>query len=190
MVGLGLGKKMHRSIRNLCLGILTTSTVKKKELRIARKSRKIGKKPIRHHGRFPKLRGNKTGHDESVHSAKLVPLSEEGYQSIADLKNDNEMKHFIERMIKSDARYIKPGSGGNLEGIVPYYSGVQARQSLNLLKMELRNASWVFDGEGRTAALNDEGYNKILQTKSKLHKMVFAKRVLAANQRSVWMRLR
>jgi len=53
-----------------------------------------------------------------------VPLTEKGYQTVASLKDDKEMKAFIHRVLEKEARYAKEPA--ELSGLVPFYSGTQA----------------------------------------------------------------
>merc|ERR1719222_965424 len=67
---------------------------------------------------------------------KSVPLSEKGYQTIAALNNDQEMKEFIHRVLEKEARYATEPA--ELNGLVPFYSGTHSVQSLDALKREIR----------------------------------------------------
>merc|ERR1719326_2716068 len=107
---------------------------------------------------------------------ETVPTTEKGYQMVATLKDDEKMKTFIHRVVQSEARYIK--GVAELNGMVPFYSGVQSVQNLDVLKHELRSAAWVADGEGRNAPLNEIGYQKVASLKSKSHMVAFARRIL------------
>merc|ERR1719199_413085 len=113
---------------------------------------------------------------------ETVPTTEKGYQMVASLKDDEKMKKFIHRLVQAEARYIKDVA--QLNGMVPFYSGVQAVQNLDALKHELRSAAWVADGEGRNAPLNEIGYQKVAALKSKPHMVAFARRILDAADRT------
>jgi len=108
-----------------------------------------------------------------------VPTTEKGYQLVAELKDDNEMKAFVYRLVEKEARFVKDAA--ELSGMLPFYSGTQGVQSFESLKKELRDVPWVVDGEGRNAALNEEGYQKVGKHKSRPHMMAFARRILDAN---------
>jgi len=110
---------------------------------------------------------------------KTVPTSEKGYQLVAALKSDEEMRSFIFKVAESEARWIR--DPGELNGLVPFYSGTQSVQSLESLKKELRAAPWVVAGVGRTAALNEVGYKQVADLKSKPHMTAFARRLLDAS---------
>lgn len=105
-----------------------------------------------------------------------VPLTEKGYQLVADLKDDDEMRAFIQRVIRQDARYVNDIA--QLSGVVPFYSGEQHVQSLAALREEIRRAPWVGETEGRVAALNEVGYQKVIDVKHKPDMMAFARRIL------------
>jgi len=105
-----------------------------------------------------------------------VPLSEKGYQLVAALKSDEEMKHFVHRLLEKEGRYVKEVA--ELNGLVPFYSGTQNVQNVENLKKELRSALWVAEGEGRTAPLNEVGYQKVAKLKSKSHMMAYSRRLL------------
>jgi len=55
---------------------------------------------------------------------KAVPLSEEGFQRVAKLRNDVEMKTFMNRVLLSEARYVTDHA--QMNGFVPFYSGTKA----------------------------------------------------------------
>merc|ERR1719162_1055173 len=125
-----------------------------------------------------RLNSQSNAESKSDHTGvgSAVPLTEKGYQLVADVKNDNEMKDFVFRVLEKEARYARDAA--ELSGLVPFYSGTQNVQSLESLKTELRDAPWVADGEGRSAALNEEGYQKVAKRKSKPHMMAYARRIL------------
>merc|ERR1719326_1300230 len=107
---------------------------------------------------------------------ETVPTTEKGYQMVATLKDNEKMKTFIHRVLQAEARYVKDVA--ELNGMVPFYSGVQSVQNLDALKHELRSAAWVADGEGRNAPLNEIGYQKVASLKSRAHMIAFARRIL------------
>merc|ERR1719191_1580708 len=88
-----------------------------------------------------------------------APLTEEGYQQVAALKSNKEMKAFAHRVLKSEARYVT--NAGELTGAIHHYSGRMDVQDLATLKAELRHAWWTKAGEGRTAPLNEIGYQSV-----------------------------
>lgn len=112
----------------------------------------------------------------AVELGNSVAVSENGYQQVAAQKSDEEMKAFIHRVLAAEARYVSDVA--ELNGLVPFYSGTQNSQNLESLKEELRKAPWVAEGEGRTAPLNDFGYQKVASLKSNAHMMAFARRIL------------
>ena len=73
-----------------------------------------------------------SSHSTGVGSA--VPLTEKGYQLVADVKSDSEMKDFVFRVLEKEARYARDVA--ELSGLVPFYSGTQNVQSLESLKKE------------------------------------------------------
>jgi hypothetical protein len=72
-------------------------------------------------------------------TAEEVPLSEDGYKTVAELKDDHEMAHFIKRVAKEHGYEI--ADAGSLSGVVPYYSGKKATQSFVALAAELGRTS-------------------------------------------------
>merc|ERR1719409_1234412 len=121
----------------------------------------------------------------STHVGESAPLSESGYQFVASLKDDLEMKMYIHRLVQSEARYIAEEGKGDLNGLVPYYSGTQGVKNLASLKEELRNKPWVADGVGRTAAINEVGYQSVVAKKSKAHMKAFMRRILSQVNKKV-----
>lgn len=105
-----------------------------------------------------------------------APLTEQGYLAVAALKSNDDMKAYIHRVCESEARYVQDIA--ELNGVVPYFSGEKAVQSLANLQSELRRASWVANGEGRTAALNQVGYEQVAKRNSSAHMTAFARRIL------------
>lgn len=67
--------------------------------------------------------------------AQSVSLNEDGYRSIAKLKDNREMAEFISRVVE-DLGYDISDPGG-LNGVAPYYSGKKAIQSFKALKTEI-----------------------------------------------------
>jgi len=65
-----------------------------------------------------------------------APLNEPGYQAVAALKSDDEMKTFIRRASKAEG--IEIMNEGGLSGFARYYSGVCATQSFAAMTKELR----------------------------------------------------
>ena len=72
-------------------------------------------------------------------------LTEEGYQQVADLKNNKEMKKFAHRILNSEARYVT--NAAELTGAIHFYSGRMDVQDFATLKAELRKAWWTKAGE-------------------------------------------
>merc|ERR1719183_3102853 len=110
-------------------------------------------------------------------------LTEAGYQLVASHKSDDEMKAFVHRVVESEARYV--ANATELSGLVPYYSGTLGVQSLEALKIELRQAWWVHPGEGRTAALSEVGYKQVAGRNSRAHMTAFARRIVKEEHKVV-----
>jgi hypothetical protein len=74
------------------------------------------------------------------------PISEDGYLDVVSERSNKKMEHFVKRVATSMSfRIIDEGS---LKGVVPYYSGQKATQSLaamrrELLKASLKKRSWL-----------------------------------------------
>lgn len=76
-----------------------------------------------------------------VRGGRGAPLTEEGYQLVAALRNDEYMKVFIRRLARVTGHWVQ--DEGALSGFVPHYSGTLAVQSIDKLKEELKAAPWV-----------------------------------------------
>merc|ERR1719331_62401 len=119
--------------------------------------------------------------DEGV-SGATAPLTDDGYQQVAALKSNRDMKEFAHRILSSEARYVADAS--EFTGAIHWYSGRKDVQDLETLKKELRRAWWTRAGEGRTAPLNEKGYQRVASMKSNAHMRAFMRRILnAANKR-------
>jgi hypothetical protein len=105
-----------------------------------------------------------------------APVTQRGYEQVAALKSDEEMKTFMRRLAAAEARVIN--GEGELNGVAPFYSGTVGTQDLARLQNELRHATWVAEGPGRTAPLSEPGYQVVAQLKSKENFMAFARRIL------------
>lgn len=119
-------------------------------------------------------------------SGSTAPLTEEGYQLVAKLKNDDEMKSFIHRLLESEARTVQDEAG--LNGVVPYHSGTKSVQTLDGLKAEIRDKernSWVGKDIGRTAELSEEGYASVAERRSNVQMKEFIRRFVIAEFRTI-----
>lgn len=119
-------------------------------------------------------------------SGATAPISEDGYQLVARLRSNDEMKVFIQRVLASEARTVQDDAA--LSGIVPFYSGVSAVQSLRFLQAEIRNkegSPWVGLDVGRTAPLSEEGYVAVAGRRSNVQMKEFVRRVASANYMAV-----
>jgi len=119
----------------------------------------------------------------SVGLGSRAPTNEAGYNAVAGMKSDEEMKTFIKRVAWSEARQIDDAV--ELSGVVPFYSGTTGTQSFGALREELRTAPWVLPGEGRIAPLSDWGYQRVALLKSTAHMMAFARRFLDSVDKKV-----
>jgi hypothetical protein len=73
--------------------------------------------------------------DSGKMTAEEVPLNENGYETMVELRDDSEMAHFIKRVAEELGYEI--ADVGSLSGVVPYYSGKKAKQSFVALTAEL-----------------------------------------------------
>merc|ERR1711957_724859 len=112
-----------------------------------------------------------------------APLTEEGYQQVAELKNNKELKKFAHRILNSEARYAT--NAAELTGAIHFYSGRMDVQDLATLKAELRKAWWTKAGEGRTAPLTEQGYQAMAKMKSEANMRAFVRRILNAEKKTV-----
>lgn len=69
------------------------------------------------------------------------PLSEDGYQRLVDLRSDDAMKEYIQRLLAQKGLQVL--DEGSLNGFVPHYSGSVASQSFARLEDELIRVPWV-----------------------------------------------
>jgi len=108
-----------------------------------------------------------------------APLDQRGYAAVVALKNNTMMLRFVRRTCEHLDMTIK--SEMSLAGLVPWYSGVQGKKSFNGLKAELTRVSVLPNGwlapRGKTAPLNDQGYNFVAAIGSNLEMAAFARRV-------------
>mmetsp|Transcript_55457 Transcript_55457/g.102591 ORF Transcript_55457/g.102591 Transcript_55457/m.102591 type:complete len:290 (-) Transcript_55457:263-1132(-) len=136
-------------------------------------------------------------------AAESVPLTEEGYQLVASMRNTAQMAVFIRRVVHSMGGRIT--REGDLSGFAPYYSGEHSTQSYARLLEELSQKSREFDpwlvlgyapvaagvvpavavvmaqpvcASGATASLDETGYQAVA-VKGCTHEMkVFIRRVV------------
>jgi len=113
-------------------------------------------------------------------------LNEDGYKSVAAVKDDDEMKKFIMRVIKKFDCEVVEDSG--LMGMVPWFSGTTAVQSMDLLEeallfellslgnhwMHYKNSAGL---TGETAALDLNGYVVVACLKQEEEMKTFARRL-------------
>lgn len=115
-------------------------------------------------------------------------LTEDGYRQVAKLKDDNEMKNFIVRVIENYD--CKVEDVGGLMGFVPWFSGTTGTQSLAQLEDALLFAV-LADGKpwisyrntagitGANAPLNLQGYVEVACVRNDEEMRTFAKRICA-----------
>jgi len=84
---------------------------------------------------------------QSVEDASSVTLDEDGYEKVAQYKNNGQMSTFIERVIKQHKGHIK--NRGGLVGLVPYYSGASNMQTFRDMLEDLSSAKWVTNFHGK-----------------------------------------
>jgi len=121
---------------------------------------------------------------------KLAALDEGGYQLVAAMQSDEEMKEFILRILAASGRKVREGQELTLSGMVPFYSGTEAVQDFQRLQDELRVVPWVQDVDedvtdgvsGVSAPLNETGYQKVAELKSDNEMASYVRRVLKAHK--------
>jgi len=93
-------------------------------------------------------------------SPATVPLTEDGYQAIAQLNNHTKMTRFIRRVISKMDMSVTNDHG--LEVMTEFYSGEKETRSFAKLQQELTGISHAPDNwitaRGGSAALDDGGY--------------------------------
>jgi hypothetical protein len=82
-------------------------------------------------------RTNTEKQDESD-LGNVAPLTEAGYHKVAKLKSDKQMASFVRRFM--DVHSLRVVDEGSLEGLIPYYSGRKAIQSLSALVEDFNRA--------------------------------------------------
>jgi len=113
-------------------------------------------------------------------------MDEQGYQAVAKLKDDEEMKTFILRVVEDYDCHVKDDFG--LMGIVPWFSGTTAVQTLGKLEKSLLFAvlangeRWISykNSAGTTGAdvpLDLHGYMEVAIMWKNLEMETFARRI-------------
>lgn len=124
---------------------------------------------------------------KSVYSlGGYAPLTQEGYQSVAALHKDEEMKSFIRRLLQNGARTVTDESG--LSDFARHYSGSAGSRDLEAMKKELdspRTAWWVREGLGKTAPLSDAGLAQVAELDDHVQVRAFLRRVVQSLEREV-----
>lgn len=127
-----------------------------------------------------------TKESEASGPGESAPLTEAGYKSVADLRDDHHMKKFILRVMrKLDCQLVDEGG---LMGIIPWFSGTIATQSLENLEGALlfeilgNGKPWLLYKNsggitGDNAPLDDEGYILVACLRSDMEMKKFAYRI-------------
>lgn len=97
-----------------------------------------------------------------------APLDEKGYQTVADLKDNEEMQDYIRRVAGEMGFLVGPGGGGPMNGFTPFFSGVKAKRNYKALQAELQKAidspkSWLIPN-GANADLDEDGFQNIAKS--------------------------
>jgi len=114
-------------------------------------------------------------------------MDERGYEAVAKLKDDEEMKIFILRLIEDYDCHVN--DDGGLMGIVPWFSGTTAVQSLAKLEesllfavlangerwMSYKNSAGI---SGTNAPLDLQGYMEIAIISKDIEMQAFARRLV------------
>jgi len=82
-----------------------------------------------------------TSASESADMGEDFYLSEAGYQAIAALHSDDAMAAFSRVLLAKEGKMVS--DEGELSGLVPWFSGTSAVQTLVQLKTELLSKTWV-----------------------------------------------
>jgi hypothetical protein len=126
--------------------------------------------------------------------ARSAPLTEDGYQSVVAEHSDEEMKAYIRRVLAANGLGVNKSNEGSFAGLVPYFSGTKAAQSLKGLQKELQNAPWVVrisafvaeslmnGASGASAPLTEAGYQLVTAMRSDAEMEVFMRRMLEEDQ--------
>jgi hypothetical protein len=108
-------------------------------------------------------------------------LTEDGYQSVLTMKDDEKMTNFVREIAQDEAYAVVDEKG--LSGFVKLCSSVdsttnKAVMSLDTVRRMLRAAFWVAPSVGRTAPLSWEGYQTVQANQSAAELRAFTRRVL------------
>lgn len=107
-----------------------------------------------------------------------APLNDDGYAMVAESDEVVELKDYIRRVLEAEARSVKDSAG--LAAFASQIPATHGAHKLAELKQDLRsrkNAWWLADGVGKTAALSEEGYQLVLAAKSDKQMKAFMRRV-------------
>jgi len=124
--------------------------------------------------------------DEGRGLGTTATTDEEGYEAVAKLKDDEEMKTFILRVIEDYDCHVN--DEGGLMGIIPWFSGTTAVQSLvkfeeSLLFAVLANGErWISyknsaGTTGTNAPLDLQGYMEVAIIRKDIEMQAFARRL-------------
>jgi hypothetical protein len=125
-----------------------------------------------------------------------APLTDLGYQRVADLNSNVEMGIFTLRTIRQLGYEVVDEERFN--GLIPFYSGEKDRQSFSGLKQEIKTISkdlcaWIVekdgqgDGEtsGRNAPLTEQGYRMIARKHNPYEMEVYVHRLVQSMKMDV-----
>lgn len=82
-------------------------------------------------------------------NCRNVALDEKGYSAVAALQDDSQMEIYVRRVV--DKLGLHVNDEGSLKGLVPYYSGIKAKQTYMDLVAELDRSAhshevgWIVD---------------------------------------------
>lgn len=120
-------------------------------------------------------------------SGASAALTESGYQQVVKLHSDAEMTQFISRLLSMHGLKVHTESMGELEGFVPWFSGVLASQNIKHLIAELTTAWWVTDSAAEAKdSVQSKSFSASTESKNQSQQRIaFAEEeVLHASQES------
>lgn len=110
----------------------------------------------------------------------LALLTEEGYQQVAALENDEAMLSFARRQL--DALGLRTSTEGHLRSWVPWFSGTKSKQSLAAMVNDLNKQDWVLrnDDHPNIVPLTEDGYRKVAALEDEEAMLKFVRRLSGA----------
>mmetsp|Transcript_85077 Transcript_85077/g.155048 ORF Transcript_85077/g.155048 Transcript_85077/m.155048 type:complete len:983 (-) Transcript_85077:121-3069(-) len=85
-------------------------------------------------------------------NGSIAPLSENGYRCVVQMQDENQMVEYTRRV--ANEMGLDLNTDGGVQGVVPFYNGKMAVQSLDKLREELRRQATSPDGWAKRRGAN------------------------------------